>query len=192
MRRFERGDQKQLRIGEVRVEEIPFDPKSRDDIPAILRGLKALTRDGESRDRLFELLERHLGEKRDCDLSRGRRGMELCSMGELALLKEGLNCDFDHLHHMANHDALIRLMLGHTSLDAEAYHGQTLIDNVSLVTPQLIGEISRMVVGLGHEVVQKSLAPPYPGGLTHLWWRPMSPTPRMYGYCGMPVAPLCV
>ena len=36
MRRFERGDQKQLRIGEVRVEEIPFDPKSRDDIPAIL------------------------------------------------------------------------------------------------------------------------------------------------------------
>ena len=155
MRRFERGDQKQLRIGEVRVEEIPFDPKSRDDIPAVLRGLKALTCDGESRDRLFELLERHLGEKRDCDLSRGRRGMELWSMGVLALLKEGLNCDFDRLHHMANHDGLIRLMLGHTSLDAEAYHRQTLIDNVSLVTPQLIGEISQLVVGLGHEVVRK-------------------------------------
>ena len=117
MRRFERGDQKQLRIGEVRVEEIPFDPKSRDDIPAILRGLKALTCDGESRDRLFELLERYLGEKRDYDLSRGLRGMELWSMGVLALLREGL---------------------------------------------------------------------------IHLWWRPMSPTPRMYGYCGMPVAPLCV
>ena len=113
-------------------------------------------------------------------------------MGVLALLKEGLNCDFDRLHHMANHDGLIRLMLGHTSPDAEAYHRQTLIDNVSLVTPQLIGEISRLVVGLGHEVVRKSLALPYPGGLTHLWWRPMSPTPRMYGYCGMPVAPLCV
>ena len=70
-------------------------------------------------------------------------------MGVLALLKEGLNCDFDRLHHMANHDGLIRLMLGHTSLDAEAYHAQTLIDNVSLVTPQLIGEISRLAVGLG-------------------------------------------
>ena len=117
--------------------------------------MKALTSDGESRDRLFELLERHLGEKRDCDLSRGRRGMELWSMGVLTLLKEGLNYDFDRLHHMANHDALIRLMLEHTSLDAEAYHRQTLIDNVSLVTPQLIGEISQLVVGLGHEVVRK-------------------------------------
>ena len=192
MRRFERGDQKQLRIGEVRVEEIPFDPKSRDDIPAILRGLKALYCDGESRDRLFELLERHLGEKRDCDLSRGRRGMELWSMVVLALLKEGLNCDFDRLHRMANHDGLIRLMLGHTSLDAEAYHRQALIDNVSLVTPQLIGEISRLVLDWVTRWCEKSLAPPYPGGLTHLWWRPMSPTPRMYGYCGMPVAPLCV
>ena len=38
----------------------------------------------------------------------------------LALLKEGLNCDFDRLQHMANHDGMIRLMLGHTSLDSES------------------------------------------------------------------------
>ena len=120
MRRLERGNLKQLRIGEVRVEEIPLDPKSRDDIPAILRGLKALYCDDESRARLFDLLEMHLGEKRGCDLSRGRRGMELWSMVVLALLKEGLNCDFDRLQHMANHDGMIRLMLGQPSLDSES------------------------------------------------------------------------
>ena len=63
--------------------------KSRDDIPVILRGLKALDCDERSCERLFSLLERRQGETRGCDLSRGHRGMKLWSMGVLPLLKDG-------------------------------------------------------------------------------------------------------
>ena len=46
-------------------------------------------------------------------------------------------------------------MLGHSSLDVETCHRRTLIDNVSLVTPALMGKISRLAVDLGHEVARR-------------------------------------
>ena len=47
-------------------------------------------------------------------------------------------------------------MLGHSSLDVETCHRRRLIDNVSLVTPALMGKISRLAVDLGHEVARNA------------------------------------
>ena len=64
MRDWEQGKQ-QIRLGEVPVEKVQLDLKSRDDIPAVLRGLQALYCDLCTRKRLFELLESALGSDRD-------------------------------------------------------------------------------------------------------------------------------
>ena len=51
-------------------------------------------------ERVKPMVEKFLAEP-------GRRGMEWWTMIVLAMLKEGLNCDFDRLQHLANHDGMI-------------------------------------------------------------------------------------
>ena len=73
MRRLERGDRKQRKNGAVWVEAIEIDPQCRDDIPAIMRGLKAHCCHDESRERLFGLLEEHLERSGIATCSRAAR-----------------------------------------------------------------------------------------------------------------------
>ena len=50
----------------------------------------------------------------------------------------------------------IRQMLGHGLLDdGESYHLQTLKDNVSLLTPEILDRINQVVVKAGHQLVKK-------------------------------------
>ncbi len=152
MRDWERGKQ-QIRLGEVPIEKIQLDLKSRDDIPVVLRGLQAVYGDLRMRKRLFEWLESALGSDRD--LGNGRPGMPLWSMLVLAVLKEGLNCDWDRLHELVNQHGTLREMLGDSRFGGERYHRQTLIDNVSLLRPELLRAVGELVVSTGHEVVRK-------------------------------------
>jgi len=46
----------QMEIGEVDISKMKFDPRSRDDIPKILRGLQYLYVDVALRKKLFHLL----------------------------------------------------------------------------------------------------------------------------------------
>jgi transposase, IS5 family len=46
-------------------------------------------------------------------------------------------------------------MLGHGDFDKELYHFQTLKDNVSLLTPELLDEINQLIIGAGHDLVKK-------------------------------------
>ena len=151
MRDWEQGKQ-QIRLGEVPVEKVQLDLKSRDDIPAVLRGWQALYCDLCTRKRLFELLESALGSDRD--LGNGRPGMPMWSMLVLAVLKDGLNCDWDRLHELVNQHGAVREMLGDSRFGGQRYHRQTLIDNVSLLTPELLRAVGELVVSTGHEVVQ--------------------------------------
>ena len=65
----------QLELGEIRIEDIRINLKSRDDIPALLLGLQHLYSDEETRTRLFALLEEHM--LPGVDRTVGRPGMEL-------------------------------------------------------------------------------------------------------------------
>ena len=73
----------------------------------------------------------------------------------LAVLKEGLNCDWDRLHELVNQHGTLREMLGDSRVGGERYHRQTLIDNVSLLRPELLRAVGERVVSTGHEVVRK-------------------------------------
>ena len=71
----------------------------------------------------------------------------------LAVLKQGLNCDYDRLKELADQHATIREMLGLGPLDRTRYSLQRLIDNVGHLGPELPKKINRIVVGYGHEVL---------------------------------------
>jgi IS5 family transposase len=144
----------QMTIGEVDIANIRFAPKSRDDIPKILRGLQFIYTHVPLRTSIFELL----GAKINPLISKtnDRPGMTLWNILVWGVILLDLNCDYDRLHELVNHHNTLREMLGHAPFDEETYHFQTLKDNVSLLTPELLDEINQVVVAAGHVLVNRA------------------------------------
>jgi len=101
----------QLQFGEVNIADIKIDARSRDDIPAVLRGLQYIYVTEDIKEKVFTALEKTLNPSVSTVV--GRPGMELWKIFVLATLKLGLNCDFDRLQELANEHNTIRQMLGH-------------------------------------------------------------------------------
>ena len=160
----------QMQIGEIDISQIKFDPKCRDDIPKILKGLQYLYMNIPLRTQIFQLLEAEISPK--VSKSNGRPGMELWKILVCGVVRLDLNEDYDRLHDLVNKHSDIRKMLGHGTFDNEYYHYQTLVDNVSLLTPELLDRINQVVVSAGHVLVKKKTAKRCVGGAIPLWLRP--------------------
>jgi hypothetical protein len=145
---------KQLQLGEVDIAGIQFDLRSRDDIPQLLRGLQYLYTEEAIRQAVFRVLEKLVPQ--GVDESNGRPGMFLWQVLVMGVLRLNLNWDYDRLQEMVNHHRTIRQMLGHGLRDEDQqYKLQTLKDNVSLFTPEILDEINRVVVSAGHRALKK-------------------------------------
>ena len=152
----------QLELGEVRIEDIDLDLKSRDDIPALLIGLQHLCSDETFRARLFALMDEHM--LPGIDRKVGRPGMEMWRILVMGVVKQGLGCDFDRLHELANEHKTLRRFLGHADVwDEQRYHCQTLVDNVSLLSPGLLVGVNHLIVESGHAVARKKPGAPLRG-----------------------------
>ena len=101
----------QMQIGEVDISQIKFNPKSRDDIPRILKGLQYLYMDVALRSKIFQLLEEEIAPK--VDKCNGRPGMTLWSILVCGVVRLDLNIDYDRVHELANEHKTLREMLGH-------------------------------------------------------------------------------
>jgi len=143
----------QMTIGEVDISKMVFDPKSRDDIPKILRGLQFVYTNIPLRASIFQLLESQIAPK--VSKSNGRPGMALWTILVCGTIRLDLNCDYDRLQELVNQHNTLRQMLGHGAFDDVRYHFQTLKDNVGLLTPELLDEINERVVQAGHVLVRK-------------------------------------
>jgi len=142
----------QIQLGEIDIADIQFDSRSRDDIPAILIGLQYIFVNLNIREKVFSCLEKMLGSK--IDTSTGRPGMMLWNIFVLGAIKLGANCDYDRLKELANNHLTLRQMLGHSGWDKpHDYALQTLIDNVSLFTPDILMTINKIVVDAGHALL---------------------------------------
>ena len=144
----------QIEFGEVTIPSIQLDLKSRDDIVQILLGLQHLYCDPTHREEIFRLLDQLIPSH--VSRERGRPGMHLWQILVLGTLRLNLNCDYDRIHDLSNNHLKIRQMLGHGSFDHEkVYRLQTIKDNVSLFTPQILDQINQVVVKAGHQLVKK-------------------------------------
>ena len=68
-----------------------------------------------------------------------------------------MNADYDRIQELANEHKTIRQMLGHSDWrDEHRYELQTIKDNVSLFTPEILDRINQEVVHAGHQALKKS------------------------------------
>ncbi len=143
---------KPARLGSTAIETLKINPKSRDDIENVLRGLQHLyVNRWSDLQRIFD--EEFFA---DVDWHNGRPGTACQPILVIGVLKQGINCDFDRLQSLVDNHALIRAMLGHDDVfDCGGYEMQTLVDNVSLLTPRMLARVGKLLAASGHEVAGK-------------------------------------
>src|SRR5258708_6569121 len=86
----------QMQFGEVDISAIKFNPKSRDDIPQILKGLQFIFTNENARVEIFKILEKNILPK--INKNNGRPGMELWKIFVMGVLRLDLNYDYDRVH----------------------------------------------------------------------------------------------
>ena len=151
----------QMQLGEIEIASIQFDPKSRDDIPQILKGLQHIYTNRPLREKVFEILTQVIPnsvrfDNQKASSNLGRHGMEQWKILVLGVLRLGLNIDYDRVHELANQHKTLRQMLGHSDFDPYFYHSQTIKDNLSLLTPEILDQINVEVVHAGHQLLKKT------------------------------------
>ena len=146
--------EQQMKFGEVDIATIEFDLRSRDEIPKLLKGLQHIYCTPEIREEVFKILAGII--PKDVDNKNGRPGMELWKILVLGTLRLNCNWDYDKLQEIANNHMTLREMLGHGFFDRNSkYALQTLKDNVSLLTPEVLDDINQVVVKAGYNLVCK-------------------------------------
>lgn len=144
--------EKQLKIGQIDISNLQIDINCRDEISQLLLGLQAIYSDKEIRDKVFEILKGIIPRKVDAE--NGRPGMDLWKILVLGTLRLNCNWDYDKVHNISNNHMEIRRFLGHTIFDFDQrYALQTIKDNVSLLTPEVLDEINQVVVTAAHKKI---------------------------------------
>jgi len=148
--------EQQLEITQISIPDIKINLQSRDEIPKILIGLQALFCDNESRIKIFKILEKLIPS--NVDSKNGRKGMHLWKILVLGMIRLGCDWDYDKLLDIANNHKTLRLMLGHGHFnDDYEYKLQTVKDNISLFTPEILDEINQVAVEYGHNFFFKKI-----------------------------------
>ena len=142
----------QLQLAEVEIANVEFDLRSRDEIPKLLQGLQYLYCTPDRHREVFQILEGLIPDQ--IDPHNGRPGLDLWKILVLGTLRLNCNWDYDKLQDIANNHKALRQMLGHGLLNQnDTYALQTLKDNVSLFTPEILDQINQIVVKAGHALV---------------------------------------
>ena len=141
----------QLKFGQVDIDKIKIDLQCRDEIPQLLLGLQTIYGDKPLRAKIFDLLKSIIPE--NTNPHTGRPGMDLWKILVLGTLRLNCNWDYDKVHDSANNHLKIREFLGHPKdeVDPVHYKLQTIKDNVSLLTPDVLDPINQLVVAKGHD-----------------------------------------
>jgi len=143
----------QMKLGEINIGMIKLDLKSRDEIPSILLGIQHIYSNTELKEKVFHILEKIIPKGVNQDL--GRPGMHLWKILVLGVIRLGCNIDYDKLQDYANNHIKIREFLLHGKFDDEYYSLDAIKQNIKLFTPDLLDEISVLVVKSGHKLLNK-------------------------------------
>jgi len=147
----------QMQLGEVDISKIEVDLRSRDEVPKMLLGFQYIYTNLKIRDEVFKKLEKMIPEHIDSD--NGRPGMELWRILVLGSLRLNCNWNFDKLEDEANNHNTIRQMLGVNDTlgmgNRKIFPINTLKQNISLFTHQVLEEINKIVVKYAQGEIEK-------------------------------------
>jgi len=150
-----RGFSQQLEINIVPIEEVSVPLIKRDHLANLLMALQHLYRNKEWSEKAEAILRKAINTSKKAT---GRNGMSLWEIFVLAQVRLCLNISYDTLLSEANFHGLLRGVLGVGTNDytvGKQYSRQNIVDNVGLLSDDIIKEINDLIVEMGHDVFKK-------------------------------------
>ena len=137
------------------VLDIQLNHNCRDEIIPILESLKHIYGQPKVRDKILDLIAQDVNGK--SSPKRGRPGMDYWPILVLSAVRLGCNLDYDKLQDLAEqHRALRAIMgIGDWSLSNQ-FNWRRINENLLLVSPDTIGEISQWIALEGHQLVPEA------------------------------------
>ncbi len=144
----------------IPISSAQFHKNTRDEAPKLLKGLQEIFMNDELNAEVFSLLSKSINPKQEKLVKSGRKGMGLWAILVIGVMRQGLNTNYDRIHHFANNDVLMRTIMGiesESNLDQnrKQYGLTTIKDNLALLDEQTINEINQIVIKHGHALLKK-------------------------------------
>lgn len=145
----------QTRLDCRTVLDVQLNLECRDEIIPILAALQHIYSQPELRDAILDLIAQDVnGNSRD---DRGREGMDYWQILVLAAVRTGCKLDYDKLQDLAEQHRALRHIMGIGDWDEDtSFNWRRIHDNVCLLQPETIEEISHLIVGTGHELAPEA------------------------------------
>ena len=143
--------ERQRRLDGGSVSQVVLNLNCRDELIPILRGLQQVYATPKVRDAILKLVERDVSAKSRSD--RGREGLSDWCILVLAAVRLGCNLDYDKLHDLAENHRALRSIMEIGEFDETEFSWKRIRDNVCLLQPATIEEISQLIVSAGHKLV---------------------------------------
>jgi hypothetical protein len=143
----------------IAIADAPFPQKlSRDEAPFLLKGIQSIYLNEAIYSKVYPILEKAINSKSGA--GNGRKAMGFWEIFVLAVMRNGLNVNYDKLHYLANYDHLMRCVMGVGTEASRIRNGKeysltTIKNNVALLDISTINEINEIVVAYGHQIVKK-------------------------------------
>ncbi len=150
-----RAIDEQRRFACQAVKDIKLNLNCRDEIIPILAALQHIYCRAELRDRIlgFVAADVNRDSRDDC----GRKGLDYWQVLVLAAVRLGCNFDYDRLQNLAEEHRALRMMMGLGDWGDDTDFGWRRIrDNVCLLKPETIEQISHLIVEEGHRLVPEA------------------------------------
>jgi hypothetical protein len=150
-KRFEQ----QLGLGQLAIEAVFINPKSKNALDELLAALKSIYCDKEYNERIFSILEKHINSGKK---NTGRTGMDLWCIFVLSQVRLCLNLSYDYLHDLADNHHKMRHLMGIErgfGYERVEFEYQNIYDNVSMLSDELIAEINQVILDFGQGQVFK-------------------------------------
>jgi hypothetical protein len=145
-----KGYSNQLRLDSVPIEQVELNLGSRDRIVPVLRALQQVYRNRELTDRILGLVAAEIN--RDTRTDTGRTGMDYWHLVVLAAVRLGCDLTYDQLQDLAENHRKLRAIMGLGDCDETEFKWRTIRNNICLLKPETIAQISQLVVGEGHQL----------------------------------------
>ncbi len=150
-----KGYSNQLRLDSVPIEQVELNLESRDRIVPVLRALQHVYRDRELTDRILGLVAGDVNGNTRTDT--GREGMDYWHLVVLASVRLGCNLTYDQLQDLAENHRKLRAIMGLGDCDGVEFKWRTIRNNICLLKPGTIAQISQLIVGEGHQLEPEAI-----------------------------------
>ena len=147
---------KQMRLDSLPIEKVQFNVNCRDSIIPVLTALQHVYGNRELTDHILQLI----GQDINCNsrTDTGREGMDYWHICVLMATRLGCDFTYDRLLDLAENHRCLRAIMGLGDYDETEFHHKTIRNNFCLLRPETIQQISRAIIGAGHQIQPDAIA----------------------------------